>query len=482
MTIPDIDVLAIDGGSVTAPAGCGKTELIARAVTGNSSRKPILILTHTNAGVAALRARLKRAGATPKAYRLFTIDGWAIRLVSTFPRGSCLDPHEVGLQSKRPDYERIRQGATALLSAGHIHDILAASYSRLIVDEYQDCSRRQHAIVKHAASALRTCVLGDPMQAIFNFGEEPLANWEEDVCTCFPKAGELIKPWRWINADSEPLGEWLLHVRKVLQSTGIVDLQTAPRQVRWVSLTGSNSDYQKRLAAGRTRLVGGEGNTLIICDGSKTASQRQFASRIPGAVLVEAVDLGDLVSFAEKFSLTGNASLGMLIKFAQGVMTNVGAQDFLSRVDSLGRGSARKPPTDAERAALTFLQHRTYALAIDLLMSIRRSERVRLYRPTLLWSCIKALRICSDDAAKSLLEAAVLIREQSRLEGRRLPPRAVGSTLLLKGLEAEVVVVLDASQLSARNLYVALTRGSKLVVVCAHTVALSPQRDEAPHI
>jgi hypothetical protein len=34
----------------------------------------------------------------------------------------------------------------------------------------------------------------------------------------------------------------------------------------------------------------------------------------------------------------------------------------------------------------------------------------------------------------------------------------VGSTLLLKGLEAEISVILNAGGLDARNLYVAMTR------------------------
>ena len=52
----EVDLLAIDRGSVTAPAGCGKTHHIAEALTRHGDGKPILILTHTNAGVVALRA------------------------------------------------------------------------------------------------------------------------------------------------------------------------------------------------------------------------------------------------------------------------------------------------------------------------------------------------------------------------------------------------------------------------------------------
>ena len=81
----ELDLLAIERGSVTAPAGCGKTHQIAYTLTRHTAPKPILILTHTNAGVVALRSRLDRAGVPLRAYRLATIDGWAMRLISMFP-------------------------------------------------------------------------------------------------------------------------------------------------------------------------------------------------------------------------------------------------------------------------------------------------------------------------------------------------------------------------------------------------------------
>jgi hypothetical protein len=54
--------------------------------------KPILVLTHTNAGVAALRGRLERASVPTSAYRLATIDGWAMRLLTLFPQRAGNDP------------------------------------------------------------------------------------------------------------------------------------------------------------------------------------------------------------------------------------------------------------------------------------------------------------------------------------------------------------------------------------------------------
>src|SRR5260370_25404467 len=157
----DIDLLAIDRGLVTAPAGCGKTELTARALARHKQPKPILVLTHTNAGVAALRGRLNRAGVSSKNYRLGTIDGWAMRLISTFPQRSGHSPKLLELVSPGKDYPEIRITAAKLLQSGSVSEILSSSYGRVVVDEYQDCSTLQHAIVVNAATVLPTVVLGD---------------------------------------------------------------------------------------------------------------------------------------------------------------------------------------------------------------------------------------------------------------------------------------------------------------------------------
>jgi AAA domain len=474
MSSDDVDLLAISRGTVTAPAGCGKTHLIAKALTRHAEPKPILVLTHTNAGVVALRGRLDREGVAAKAYRLCTIDGWAMRLISTFPRRSGHSPELLLLANPRTDYPGIRVVASKLLEAGHINEVLAASYARLFVDEYQDCSIGQHALVTWAAQVLPTCLLGDSMQAIFGFGSDGLADWEE-ICAYFPVAGELATPWRWINAGAEPLGRWLLEARGKLLCGEPIDLCAAPPAVTWVHLDGTE-DHQRCLVAGRVRPPDGDGRVLIIGDSTKPESQRQFASQIPGAVTVEAVDLRDLVSFARDFVLAAPDALERLAYFAQSVMTNVGAADLVQRVQSLTRGTARNPPTDVEKIALAFDRAPSHRAAVDLLVEIGKQGGVRAHRPSVFRSCIKALQLCNGSDGLSFHDAAIRMREQNRLIGRPLPRRAVGSTLLLKGLEAEVAVILNASGMNARNLYVAMTRGSKALIVCSPTPILAPGR------
>jgi DNA helicase-2/ATP-dependent DNA helicase PcrA len=72
------------------------------------------------------------------------------------------------------------------------------------------------------------------------------------------------------------------------------------------------------------------------------------------------------------------------------------------------------------------------------------------------------------------LSAATQARERNRHLGRPLARRAVGSTLLLKGLEADAAVILHPELMTAQNLYVALTRGARLIVVCSPTPILTP--------
>ncbi|QVX40752.1 UvrD-helicase domain-containing protein (plasmid) [Ralstonia solanacearum] len=466
MNSVEIDLRAIDRGTVTAPAGCGKTHLIAQALAAHRGSKPILVLTHTNAGVAALRARLDRAGVPASAYRLSTIDGWSMRLISSFPGRSGHNPEILRLAAPARDYPAIRDAAWKLLQAGHVSEVLKASYAHLIVDEYQDCSVPQHHIVYFLSLILPTCILGDPMQAIFGFGGNALADWNQQVCAHFPVAAELATPWRWRNVGAEALGQWLLGARQLLATGQSVDLRSGPTErVVWMPAAPPN-DHQQRLAAARTAPPTADGRVLIIADSRNRTAQQSFASQTPGASTVEAVDLQDLVAFCSSFDVGSPDALRQLLTFAQSVMTNVGVAELTRRLESLARGTARNPPTQAENCALAFGRAPTLAGASALLSELRALPDVRVHRPAILYGVLKALRE-SASGTVPLAEAAIRVREENRLLGRPLPRRAVGSTLLLKGLEAEVAVLLSTDGMNAQNLYVAMTRGSMKLVVCS---------------
>lgn len=470
MAAAEIDLRTIGRGLVIAPAGCGKTQLITAALARHDGPKPILVLTHTNAGVAALRGRLEKAGVRPAAYRATTLDGFAIRLISTFPQRAGHDPRIVN--GARPNYEAIRDAAARLVAAGHVHDILAASYERLFVDEYQDCSIRQHSLVTWLAQSLPTAIVGDPFQSIFGFGGDPLADWQTQVVAFFPVVGELTIPWRWNNAGAHDLGNWLLSIRGDLARRTPIDLRTAPAGVQWIQLDGRQDDALRHAAAAVD--APGDTKVLIIGDSTDPRGQRRFARLVDGAVTVEAVDLRDLTDFGSALDLARPDVLSAVADFAENLMSAFSASDLVRSVASYRAGTLGRALSDIEQTAVKFEETPSLKGVSDLLYAINRAGGVRCYRPAVLAAAQRALQLAASPAGPSFRDATVTTREQSRLVGRPLARRSVGSTLLLKGLEADISVVLNAGALNARNLYVAMTRGARRVLVCSPTPILNP--------
>ena len=64
--------------------------------------------------------------------------------------------------------------AQILFERGSITDVIRATYARLFVDEYQDCTKQQHKIIVRLAEYLPVVVLGDPLQGLFDFQKDAL--------------------------------------------------------------------------------------------------------------------------------------------------------------------------------------------------------------------------------------------------------------------------------------------------------------------
>lgn len=455
-------VLSSRGGSVVAPAGCGKTQLIVGAISV-AIEKPILVLTHTTAGVAALKHRL---GNMPSSrYRVSTIAGWALSLAKMFPSITGYSAPETG----PPNYSALQQSVAALLGRGALKDILEANYSRVLVDEYQDCDMRQHNIVCALSNSLPVVVFGDPMQSIFDFSG-PLPGWSETVLQFFPVIAELDLPWRWNNAGAPNLGTWILNARSTLLAGQQIDLASCPEHVTWVpASTDSRENFQNQVDAQyRVRQAMGEGERLLVIGSSTDASSRHnFARNARGLEVVEPVDLQDVVSSCRRIEqLTGAKLLAEISEIASQLMTGVEKASLRTRANSIASGRNRTPATPVENAAVNVIQHGGLQSAHTLLQLLSTKEGARVYRRDSFYALCESLQLAIISSDVSLLKAAATVRERRRHRGdRRVPTRAIGSTLLLKGLEAEHVVILNANQMNAHNLYVALSRGSKSVTV-----------------
>ena len=469
----EIDILTSKSGSVIAPAGCGKTQLIADSLRVMESGRPALVLTHTNAGRAALEQRLRRANVPATAFRVATLDSWAIRLGQRFPARSGLPGKVLRVERAGSDYPAIRKATVKLLQARHLDAPLHATYSRVLVDEYQDCDMDQHALVVALSRVLPVTVLGDPLQAIFDFSG-PTVQWKKDVLPAFPSLGRLATPWRWHNAKAPDLGTWLLDVRNSLVKRLPIDLAKAPGEVVWVQLSKMDTEaHTQRMKAAQVKAPGTKGSVVIIVDSANKRAQLDTAIRTPGALMVEALELKDFIDFARGFDPTHSASLDKLVGFASEMMTGLSASQLLKRVASHSNKRSKTEATPIESAALAFSGKRDFSSAARTLGDFRSAADVRIFRPEVFRLCVNAMEAAHRGG--TFLEEAIKARERNRHLPRSVPRRAVGSTLLLKGLEADVAVVLDPHKLNRRHLYVAMTRGSKKLVICSPTPVLTPK-------
>lgn len=462
-------VLGHQRGLVVAPAGCGKTHLITETVQVAQS-KPYLILTHTTAGVAALRKRLRKLGVSKMDAHVSTIDGWALSIANKFP-ATC----HVTATPDIPKffYPDLRNTVCAYLQAGYLNEILAASYSRLLVDEYQDCDAKQHEMICALSQVIPTIVLGDPLQAIFDFNGTMPA-WEGDVMLNFPPILTLERPFRWENAETPMLGEWLLGVRQELLGGRQIDLRSCGMHVSWNQLSGdnrANTQMAVQLQYHRRNQMAANETLLVIGDSKDRRARHNFARAVEGVDVVEPVDMGEIISAARALdNCDPGRLLDLVLTFSETMMTSVGRVEVKRRVETITAGRNRTPPSEVEIAAIKVMSTETRESVLGLLEAIEKSPESKIYRKSALNAMKTTVLRAIQFPEKSYIEIASSVREQRRHYGdRRVLSRAIGSTLLLKGLEADHVLILDASPMNAKHLYVALSRGARSITVCSRS-------------
>lgn len=252
-------------GYVVAPAGYGKTYLIAEAVSRSSRRQ--LILTHTYAGVNALHGKMRSLGVASAAFHMDTIASWALRLCLSYRMVS-------GWTIERPDdyaeWNSLYETCAALLDKTFIRRIVQVSYQGVYVDEYQDCSLAQHRIVLKLARDLPCRVLGDPLQGIFDFAGQNPVEWNRDVIGNFQLLGQLETPQRWVRVGTPAIGEWLKTVREHLEHGQGIDLRIGlPEGVRFVAVIKAEEMEKIQGNTCRYFLCGGHETVIGIHKGSQ---------------------------------------------------------------------------------------------------------------------------------------------------------------------------------------------------------------------
>jgi hypothetical protein len=469
-------VSAYDGpGHIVAPAGFGKTHLIAEAVSYAKRRQ--LVLTHTYAGVNALAEKLRRLRVPTSRFRLDTIASWALRVSLAFKRTS-------GWASPRPadgEWSNLYSSCANLLEHAFVGRMLRASYAGVFVDEYQDCSKSQHLLILGLSHHLPCRVLGDPMQSIFDFDGEPV-NWVEDVERHFARLGRLETPHRWLRSKSPRLGEWLRGVRDSIDAKRPVSLSEGlPQDHVKVRYARSGQDHfiKQQNTCAYFSCASGDSAVAIYGGGPQAKARcHKLARRLSGRfVSIEEVEGRALFATVGKLdgAPTPEHYLRALVEFACNCMTAV--KENLPPKTQRGEQSEIRPKTrnpELVLAANACLATPNSSNALRFLTRMRITEDVLVVRGDLLHRMTRVLRKHSFKPQVSLTEAAEAYQAEFRYRGRPAGRRVVATTLLVKGLEFDHAIVLDPGSLSSKELYVALTRGAKSLTIVSTGRELQP--------
>lgn len=463
--MPEAEALArARRACVTAAAGCGKTQLISEAIAKHGEGRQ-LVLTHTHAGVDALRSRLKALSAKSGSFAIDTLAGWALRYATAFPKTSSVASAKPG---NKAEWDAVYEGAAKALAVPAIRKVLAASYGGIYVDEYQDCTVQQHKLVTTFSSIIPTRVLGDPLQGIFDFGDNTPVSWARDVAGTFESLPGPTAPRRWAGKN-EQLGAWLNTIRAALLSGARFDLRGPT--VTFVQLTEGPSPLQAVgicLEAARKL----EGSIVAI---HKLPQQCHWvANKLKGIYsCVEPIESDDLLKFAESLEdAGGHARAAAAIDFAAKCMTAAGPALKSARA-ALAKGGmpkGRKIELARPLAALGRVADSGSLVAVaEALEAMADIPGAAIYRRELLDEGLRALRDHDPAEHASIKDAIWLVRNRTRQRGRRLARCTVGRTLLIKGLEFDHVIILAADGLQPKDLYVALTRGTRSLTILARS-------------
>lgn len=473
-----------------APAGYGKTHTIAECLNFTPQGERQLILTHTHAGIASIKEKIKKLNIPSNKYQVETISSFAQKYVLSF----YIQDNMPFQENAKEYYNFIIQTATKLFKCHSIKRIINGTYKGLFVDEYQDCTKPQHEMILALSEILPTHLLGDPLQGIMNFDND-LVDFGTDL-TDFEIIPELNTPHRWYtDGNNKDLGDALKEIRGILQTESNKGIDLSKYNLNKVlhvikieegDIYKPDSVYRK----GLKKLIENpefESLLLLVPEYSKggvpkgnvfdRAKLRTLIDYKRKLVLIEAIDEKTFYSIAKKIDsiiVDIDTSKFKIKKICSEILTQLfevtSINEWFKQSDNrlIQKNRSEEDKSKSEKLnniIEIFISTPSPKTLKNFLLFLKNELHFKYKRPGLLNSVFKALDNAHEEN-QSVYQSMVSHKNVIRRIGRKINGKCIGTTALTKGLEFDTVAILDAHEfICPKNFYVAITRASKRLII-----------------
>lgn len=483
---------------IIAPAGYGKTHTITECVKAIPDSDKVLILTHTHAGIASIKNKMINEKVDNKKFNIETITSYAQKYVKSYCTDTLPDIEDSAIY-----WDFILEKVIDVFNSSHIKKVIGSTYKHLFVDEYQDCNKKQHSMILKLSEILPTHILGDPLQGIIDFNDD-LVNFEEDVIPIFGEPLELTTPYRWIKSGNSDLGDYIKDVRPLLEqnyknndSQNNINLSLAPRSaIEYINTSIDISDREfhqnsiyKRTLISKINHCEYNSLLLLVNKNMQPYERAKFINRLGcnhSVKMLEAIDDKDFYKIAiqidkliEQINMQQLTNIHKDIreKLLEKLFNKTKLNDWFNNSGVKNRTQQYKYLSIELKSLYdNFLAKPGVNSIYKLLYFLFKTLNLKTPRPSLAYAIISALSV--PDNNLSAYKAIVLQRNKIRKLGRKVDEKCIGTTLLTKGLEFDAVIIVDAHKFRCpKNLYVAMTRATKKLIIFSKGNILKPYQD-----
>lgn len=469
------EYLSKDKTMLIAPAWYWKTYHICQCIKhiANNNMWRRLILTHTHAGVSSLQQKFKEEKINSNCYNIETISSFAQKFVLSF-----LNDLTLPSQEDKQYWGSVFQRAIALFKNDNILSIVKESYIGLFVDEYQDCNLQHHEMILLLSNVLKLHILWDPLQGIFDFDGKPVdledkaqfSDFKENLYYLTePKRREKHSPKLWL--EIHEIRNMLIQKKDILLNK----FSTIEHYIRDSRTLLQNKEFQN--------LIYGLSNTyesiLIINPISFKKSLRLPFIHTFGRIFwfLEAIDDEDFYIISkhiDEFHCNKDIKILYIILCELFSENSIGPRFSKKKLFEKWIDKNHDAAKFLSQKFDEYIDSNKLFLLEQILLFLYKNTSVRCHRRELLYSIRQAISNAQENGI-SVYDWMKVFRNSVRMKWRSVDNRVVGTTLLTKWLEYDVVVILNAQIFQCyKNFYVAISRAVKKLIIIANVDTLRP--------